>query len=82
MIFHCASVSVVWIKVASHLATLNHSATDLAILKRQQTLVHCLDSEDEDQYLRRIMLRSRQPAGALFCCRADLLQPVFAQTWD
>lgn len=38
MIFHWASVSVVRIKVASYLATLNHSATDLGILKRQQTL--------------------------------------------
>jgi hypothetical protein len=39
MIFHWASVSVVRIKVASYLATLNHSATDLGILKRQQTLI-------------------------------------------
>ncbi len=30
---------MVRIKVASHLATLNHSADDLGILKRQQTLV-------------------------------------------
>ena len=39
MISHWVSVSAVRIKVASHLATLNHSAADLGILKRQQTLV-------------------------------------------
>lgn len=38
MIFHWASVSVVRIKVASYLVTLNHSATDLRILKHKQTL--------------------------------------------
>ena len=35
---HWVSVSAVRIKVASHLATLNHFAADLGILKRQQAL--------------------------------------------
>ena len=39
MIAHWVSVSVVRIKLASPLATLNHSPADLGILKRQQTLV-------------------------------------------
>lgn len=38
MIAHCASVNVIRIKSTSHLVTLNHSATDLGILKRQQAL--------------------------------------------
>jgi hypothetical protein len=38
MIAHCVSVNVMRIKVTSHLATLNHSAADLGILKRQQAL--------------------------------------------
>jgi len=33
------SVNVIRIKATSHLATLNHSTTDLGILKRQQALV-------------------------------------------
>ena len=36
---HCVSVNVMRIKVTSHLATLNHSAADMGILKLQQTLV-------------------------------------------
>ena len=38
MIAHCVSVNVMRIKATSHLVTLNHSATDLGNLKRQQTL--------------------------------------------
>ena len=38
MTFHWVSVSVVPIKVASYLAPLHHSAADLGILQRQQTL--------------------------------------------
>lgn len=38
MMSHWVSVSVVRIKVASHLATLNHSNHDLGILKRQHSL--------------------------------------------
>ena len=38
IIAHWASVSVVRIKIASYLATLNHLNADLGILKRQQTL--------------------------------------------
>jgi transposase len=41
MIAHCVSLNVVRIKATSHLVTLNQSPTDLGILKRQQTLVHC-----------------------------------------
>ena len=37
---HWVSVSAVRIKVASHLATLNHFAADLGILKRQRALDH------------------------------------------
>jgi hypothetical protein len=41
---HWVSVSVVRIKVASHLATLNYSNHDLEILKRQHTLgSRCID---------------------------------------
>ena len=39
---HWVSVSAVRIKVASHLATLNHFAADLGILKRQRALVKLL----------------------------------------
>ena len=45
MMDHWVSVSVVRIKVASHLATLNHSNHDLGILKRQHTLAEILKDE-------------------------------------
>jgi hypothetical protein len=38
MTAHCVSVKVIRIKATSHLVTLNHSAADLGILKRQQAL--------------------------------------------
>jgi hypothetical protein len=47
MIFHWASVSVVRIKVASHLATSNHSMPDLGILKRQQALLRLLKQPED-----------------------------------
>jgi hypothetical protein len=64
MIFHWASVSVVRIKVASYLATLNHLAADLGILKRQQALVEQLtgsesiDSRRTENYFLKAELNS------------------------
>jgi len=43
MIADCVPDSVMRIKVASHLPTLNHSATDSGILKRQQAQDNCAD---------------------------------------
>ena len=45
MIAHCVSGSVMRMKVASHLVTLNHSTADLGILKRQQALDWGIPSE-------------------------------------
>jgi hypothetical protein len=45
------SVKVIRIKATSHLVTLNHSAADLGILKRQQTLVRRAAPQPEHQPL-------------------------------
>ena len=44
---HWVSVIAVRIKVASHLATLKHSAADLEILKRQQALIIPIEKKEK-----------------------------------
>ena len=56
---HWVSVSAVRIKVASHLATLNHFAADLGILKRQRALA-------DDGELKTLLIEQLGRKGELF----------------